>query len=291
MKKLCLTLAFLIFATPALADPLPVVASFSILGDMVKQVGGPDVTVVTLVGSNNDTHVYEPTPADAKKLAAAQLLFVNGLGFEGWMPRLATAAAFKGKTIIASNGIKPRMMNDGIADPHAWQDLSNGSTYVQNIATALEQAMPDKAQDIAARAVAFEAQIKAEDEKVKQAFADIPVAQRKIITSHDAFGYFGVAYGVTFMAPEGLSTEAEPSAAQLAQLIDQMQRENIRTVFLENMASPRMAQQLAKESNALLGGELYSDALSKPNGAAPTYLSMFENNVPKLKAAMLENGK
>jgi zinc/manganese transport system substrate-binding protein len=298
MKKFAVLLAALLFAAvPALADPLPVVASFSILGDMVKQVGGPDVTVVTLVGPDSDTHVYEPTPQDAKTLARATLVFVNGLGFEGWMPRLVSASGFKGKMITASKGITPRTMVDEdekthptITDPHAWQNLSNGLIYVQNIAEALEAALPGKAQDIAARASAYEAQIKTEDDKVRQEFAAVPAAQRKIITSHDAFGYFGAAYGITFLAPEGLSTEAEPSAAALATLIDQMKSEGIKTVFLENMTSPRLATQLAKEGGAQLGAELYSDALSPPDGPAPTYISMFENNVPKLKAAMMENG-
>jgi zinc/manganese transport system substrate-binding protein len=297
MKRvLILSALLLLLAAPVQASPLPVVASFSILGDMVKQVGGNDVAVVTLVGPNSDTHVYEPTPSDAKTLASAGLLFVNGLGFEGWMPRLAAASGFKGKMITVSDGVKPRSMIDEdakdhakITDPHAWQDLSNGLIYVRNIAAALEQAMPDKTAAIEQRAQAYSAQIKAEDDKTRAAFAAVPAAKRRIITSHDAFGYFGAAYGIEFLAPVGLSTEAEPSAAELARLIDQMKGEGIKTVFLENMASPRMAQQLAKEGGAKVGPELYSDALSAPNGPAPTYLSMIENNVPKLAAAMAEN--
>jgi len=302
VKKLFLVLAILTFSgVPAFAaEPLPVVASFSILGDMVQQIGGPDVTVETLVGPNGDTHVYEPTPADAKTLAGAKILFVSGLGFEGWMPRLASASGFKGKTVVASEGVKPRQMKTEekskeaqsgteIIDPHAWQDLSNGLIYVHNIARALEEALPEKASNIETRAKVYEGQIKALDGRIRQEFAAIPAGKRRIITSHDAFGYFGDAYGIEFLAPAGLSTEAEPSAAAFAKLIGQMKQEGIKIVFLENMTSPRLAQQLVKEGGAKLGEELYSDALSEPDGPAPTYLAMFENNVPKLEAAMKDN--
>jgi zinc/manganese transport system substrate-binding protein len=294
MKKFFLLLAALFFAnSPAHAEgPLPVVASFSILGDMVKQIGGPDVQVTTIVGPNSDTHVYEPTPNDAKSLANAKLLFVNGLGFEGWIPRLAEAANFKGKTVTVSNSIKPRtMMDDGkeIIDPHAWQDLSNGIVYAHNIVAALQAALPEKSTDIQLRANAYISQMKAINQNTKTEIAAVPESKRRIITSHDAFGYFGAAYGVEFLAPVGVSTEAEPSAAEVAKLIQQIRQQGIKTIFLENMASPRLAQQLSKESGAKLGAELYSDALSESNGPAPTYLAMFEHNVSKLKAAMLEN--
>jgi len=293
LRKILLVLIALLAALPAAAEtPRPVVASFSILGDMVKEIGGPYVAVTTLVGPDSDTHVYEPTPADAKALADTQLLFVNGLDFESWMPRLVQASGFKGKMIVASNGVKPRTMTeDGheIADPHAWQNLSNGLIYADNIAHALEAALPAHAADIEARAKAYEDKIRALDEKTRHELAAIPAIKRRVITSHDAFGYFGAAYGIEFLAPVGLNTEAEPAAAQIAALIEQMKREGIKTVFLENMTSGRLATELAKEGGAKLGGELYSDALSKPDGPAPTYLAMFDNNVPKLEKAMQEN--
>ena len=272
--------------------PLPVVASFSILGDMVQQIGGDAVSVTTLVGADSDTHTYQPSPDDAKTITHAKLVFVNGLGFEGWMDRLVSASGYHGKMIVASAGVQSRTMDDDgktITDPHAWQSLANGHIYVHNIAAALEAAAPIKAEDIAARAAKYDAEISAKNAWVKKQFADIPVAQRKIITSHDAFGYFGAAYSVKILAPQGYSTESEPSAQDVAKLIDQMKSEGIKTVFLENMSNPRLIEQIGKDAGAKVGGTLYSDALSKQGEAAPTYLQMFDNNVPKMKAAMLES--
>jgi zinc/manganese transport system substrate-binding protein len=302
-QRFLLLILLLLSGTPALADtaPLPVVASISIIGNMVKEIGGPDVDVTTLVGPNGDAHTYEPKPGDIKILTQSRILLLNGLGLEGWMPRLTEAANFKGETVIVSEGVKPRTMKadeDSLAakagavitDPHAWQDLSNGLIYARNIAAALERALPAKAEDIAARATAYQVKIKAMDQKVRAEMSAIPTAKRRIITSHDAFGYFGAAYGVEFLAPVGLSTEAEPSAGDLARLIRQMKQEGIKTVFLENMTSPRLAETLAGEGGAKLGATLYSDALSEPDGPAPTYLGMFENNLPKLIEAMRENG-
>lgn len=297
MKKLfcAALLGMLLCAAPAMADPtpVPVVASFSILGDMVKTIGGDAVSVKILVGPNSDTHTYQPTPDDAKTITDAKIVFVNGLGFEGWMQRLIESSGYKGPVVTASNGVNPRtMMDDGakITDPHAWQDLSNGRMYVRNIAAALEQQIPDQAAAIRARAEKYDGQLADMDVQVKKQFAEIPAAQRKIITSHDAFGYFGAAYGMKVLAPIAGNTEAEPNAADVAQIGDQMKREGIKTIFLENMINPRLVEQLAKDAGAKVGGTLYSDALSAPGEAAPTYLDMFKNNIPKMRAAMLEIG-
>lgn len=295
MKHLALflTLAFIIATTPTIAaTPLPVVASFSILGDMVQEIGGDAITVTTLVGPDSDTHTYQPTPEDAKKLTHAQLVFVNGLSFEGWMQRLAEASGTKAETIITSTGVTPRSMEDDgktVTDPHAWQNLANGRIYVKNIATALEHAIPDEAKAIAKRAAAYDAAIAHKDEDTRKAFAAIPATQRKIITSHDAFGYFGAAYGITFLAPVGMNTEAEASAKDVAKLMDQIKTEGVQEVFIENMTNPKLIEQIAKDTGATMGGELYADALSPPDGKAATYLAMFDNNVPKLKAAMEKN--
>ncbi len=292
-KILAAALLSLAFTAPARAAdaPLPVVASFSILGDMVKQIGGDAVAVKTLVGPDSDTHTYQPTPDDAKTIADAKIVFVNGLGFEGWVDRLIGSSGYTGAVVTASNGVHPRsMVDDGkkITDPHAWQNLSNAHLYVKNIAAALELALPAQAGAIHKRAEKYDAEIAAKDQWVKAQFAHIPAAQRKIITSHDAFGYFGAAYGVKILAPQGYSTEAEPSAADVAHLGDQMKSEGIKTVFLENMTNPRLIEQLGRDAGATVGGTLYSDALSGADGSAPDYLAMFDNNVPKMKSAMLE---
>jgi zinc/manganese transport system substrate-binding protein len=275
------------------ADKIKAVASFSILGDMVKQVGGDRIELTTLVGANGDAHVFEPTPADAKTLAGAQILFVNGLGFEGWMDRLAKSSGFKGNTVVVSTGVKPLAMmeeEDGkeeeITDPHAWQDLANGKIYVANIRDGLIAVDPEGKETYEANAAKYLDAIAKEDAAVKEALAKLPEARRKIITSHDAFGYFGAAYGLEVIAPEGVSTEAEASAKDVAKIIRQIKAEHVPAVFMENITDHRLLDQIARETNAKIGGTLYTDALSPPDGPAPNYLDMFRNNVGALTSAL-----
>jgi zinc/manganese transport system substrate-binding protein len=276
-----------------------VIASFSILGDMIKNVGGDRVQVITLVGPNGDAHVFEPTPADAKAVSAADLVIVNGLGLEGWMDRLIKTSGYKGRVVVASQGIKPREMakeeeaehshggkHEHKIDPHAWQNLANGQVYVDNIAKALSSVDAPGALIYQAHAAAYKTKLGELDQWVKTEFSGIPKPKRRMITSHDAFGYLGAAYGVTILSPMGLSTESEPSAGGVARLIQQIRQEKITAVFIENVSDPRLVAQIGKESGVTLGGELYSDALSKPEGPAPTYIDMFKNNIPKIVAAM-----
>lgn len=294
MKKLLglFAVSLTLIASPAYADRLDVVASFSVLGDMVREVGGDKISLTVLVGPDGDAHTFEPSPKDAKAIAHADLVVMNGLDLEKWMEKLVSAAGYKGPTVIASKGVKPRsMIEDGVTvtDPHAWQDLANGALYAQNIAAALEKADPQDAATFQANANKLSKQLADLDQWVHREINAVPPSKRKVITTHDAFGYFGAAYGVTFMAPEGFSTEAEPGARGLAKLIDQIKEEKIKALFIENMTDPRLIQTIAKETGAKMGGELYSDALSKPGGAAATYPDMFRNNVPKLVAAMMKN--
>ena len=274
-------------------DKVKAVASFSILGDMVRQVGGDRVEVTTLVGPDGDAHVFSPTPADAKTLAAAQLFFVNGLGFEGWMERLEKSSGFKGKTVVASAGVKPRTMveeeggtPETITDPHAWQNLANGKLYVANIRDGLIAADPAGKASYEANAAKYLGEIMQEDDAVRAALAKLPAERRKIITSHDAFGYFGAAYGLEIVAPEGVSTESEASAQDVAKIIRQIKAEHIPAVFIENITDHRLLDQIARETGAKIGGTLYSDALSPPDGPAPNYLDMFRHNVGALTAAL-----
>ena len=275
------------------ADKIKAVASFSILGDMVKQVGGDRVEVVTLVGPDGDAHVYEPTPADAKNLATSQILFTNGLGFEGWMDRLEKSSGFKGKVVVASTGVKPRTMieeeggqPETITDPHAWQDLGNGKLYVANIRDGLIAADPAGKATYEANAAQYLDEIANEETEVKAKLASLPEDRRKLITSHDAFGYFGAAYGLEIIAPEGVSTESEASAQDVAKIIRQIKAEHIPAVFMENITDHRLLDQIARETGAKIGGELYTDALSPPDGPAPTYLDIFRHNIGALTAAL-----
>jgi zinc/manganese transport system substrate-binding protein len=285
----CVALAWLgLTSEVRAADKLKVAASFSVLGDMVKQVGGDRVDVVTFVGPNGDAHVYEPTPGDIKELAASKLLFINGLGLEGWMERLEKSSGFKGTVVVATKGIKPRQMVEDekkITDPHAWQSLANGKIYAANIRDALVAADPEGKATYEANAAKFLDAIAAEDTEVKAAVAKLPAERRKIITTHDAFGYFGAAYGMEFIAPEGVSTESEASAKDVAKIITQIKKEHIPAVFLENVTDSRLLDQIARETGAKVGGTLYSDALSDPSGPAGTYLDMFRHNIGTLTAA------
>ena len=276
-------------ATAQAADPMKVSASFSVLGDMVKQVGGDRVEVFTFVGPNGDAHVYEPTPADAKELSESKVLFINGLGLEGWMTRLEKSSGFKGTVVTASKGITPRKMVEDektVTDPHAWQDLANGKIYVGNIRDALMAVDPEGKATYEANAQQYLDGITGMETKVKEAIAKLPPERRKIITTHDAFGYFGAAYGMAFIAPEGVSTESEASAKDVAKIVRQIKAENIPAVFLENVTDSRLLDQISKETGAKIGGTLFSDALSPPDGPAGTYLGMFRHNIEILSEAL-----
>lgn len=282
--------ALLLGVSPSIAAPIKVVASFSILGDMVGRVGGDRIELTTIVGSNADTHVYEPKPSDAAALKSANVFFVNGLGFEGWLERLVEATRFKGAVVTASDGVKTHEMDeDGetVTDPHAWQSLTNGMLYVANIKAALCAADEDGCATYTANADAYLAEMRALDAEVRTQIDAVPAADRKVITSHDAFGYFAEAYGVQFLAPEGISTESEASAADVAKLIEQVRQQGAKALFMENMSDPRLIRQIANETGVKLGGALYADALSTPDEGAATYLDMFRHNVALLVPAML----
>jgi zinc/manganese transport system substrate-binding protein len=290
----CAALVLGAVGSPALAaEPLRVIASFSILGDIVAEVGGDRVEVRTLVGPNGDAHVYEPTPADARATSAAGLVVVNGLGFEGWLDRLVEASGYSGPVAVASDGVTPINLNGeeaaeiGDIDPHAWQSVANVQVYVKNIVTALCAADAGECADYEANAAAYLAELSALDASIKSGVAAIPAEKRKVITTHDAFGYFAREYGVTFLAPQGVSTESEASAGEVGALIEQIRDEGVSALFLENISDPRLIQQIAAETGIEPGGELYSDALSEPDGPAATYLDMMRHNATLLQSAML----
>jgi zinc/manganese transport system substrate-binding protein len=256
---------------------------------MVRQIGGNHVQVRSLVGPNGDPHVYEPTPQDAEALAKADVVFVSGLGLEGWMDRLIRASGTRGTLVVASTGIPTlRMDEDGkeTVDPHAWNSAANGVVYAENITRALIKADPGHAADYRANGDAYEARLRALDQWARQAVGRIPVARRRVITSHDAFGYMGAAYGIRFLAPVGFSTESEASASEVARLIDQIRRTRIHAVFLENSNDPRLIEQIASETGVRLGRTLYPEALSTADGPAPTYARMFRYNVETLLRGM-----
>ena len=280
-------------------DQVDVVASFSILGEITQRIGGDRVKVHTLVGPDADAHVYQPTPTDAKTLAKARLVIVNGFGFEGWIDRLIKSSGYRGKSVIASTGIQilkrtgmpeehDHHDHAGDVDPHAWQDLSNAARYVDNIAQALIEVDLAGKPTYQENARKFQQEIEALDSEIRQSFRGIPDERRKVVTTHDAFGYFSRAYGISFIAPVGLNTDAEPSAADVGRIIKQIRRDRIPAVFMESVSDPRLLERIRKESGARIGGTLYSDALSKAGGPASTYLDMMRHNARTLVAALKE---
>ena len=325
--------AALTFLAPASAEsdgPIRVVATFSILGDMVSRIGGEHVAVTTLVGPDGDTHVYRPTPADARAVSEADVLVVNGLGFEGWLDRLIETADFDGVRVVATAGIEPIAFEDdhgddhagghdheeseaaedhgdghddhgdehddhgdehddhdhGAFDPHAWQSLRHAVTYVDNVTLALANASPESASAFYRSRALYVAEIEALDAEIRGLLAELPDNARTIVTSHDAFQYFGRDYGLAFVAPQGLSTESEASAKDVVRLIELIRSQGIRAVFLENIADPRLLKRIADETGATIGGTLYPGALSGPEGPAPTYLDMMRHNARTLAQAL-----
>ncbi len=281
--------AFLCAGPAAAQEKIRVVATFSILADFVKNVGGDRVEVASLVGPNSDAHVYAPSPADAKTLAEAKVVFVNGLGLEGWMTRLVKASGSKVPMIVATKDIKTLKMEEGghtETDPHAWQSVANAKIYVANVRDGMIAADPAGKSVYEANTKAYLAKLDALEIEVTTAIAKIPADHRKIITTHDAFGYFGAAYGMQFIAPQGVSTESEASAKDVAKIIRQIKKQKIPAVFMENISDDRLIRRIASETGARIGGALFSDALTNEKGSALTYIDMMRNNIKQFSAAL-----
>lgn len=275
----------------AAGEELEVVASFSILADFVRNVGGARVKVTALVGPGGDAHVYSPSPSDAKTLAAARLIVSNGLGYEGWMDRLVQVSAAQAEVVVAGAGVMRRgagaaaYSSDGI-DPHAWQSVRNAKIYVANIRDGLIRADPAGRDAYEENAATYLSRLDRLDRDIIRAIADIPPQRRKVITTHDAFGYFGADYGISFIAQQGVSTETEASARDVARIILLVRREAIPALFFENVTDPRLILRIAAETGARVGGTLFSDALSTADGPATTYLRMIRHNLATIVAAL-----
>lgn len=284
LKMLCA--ALVIAALPAqAAERVKLVASFTILADFAKNAGGDRVSVTSLVGADGDAHVYAPSPSDAKKIAEARLLVVNGLGFEGWLPRLVQSSGGRAHIVEASKGVAPRKPGSHV-DPHAWQSVANAKIYAANIRDALVAVDPEGADIYRGNTETYLKQLDVLEREVRNAIAAIPEARRKVISTHDAFGYFAEAYGVAFIAPQGVSTDSEASARDVAAIIRQIRAEKIPAVFLENVSDPRLMRRIAAETGARLGGALYSDSLTGAKGDAPTYIDMVRHNIRALTGAL-----
>jgi zinc/manganese transport system substrate-binding protein len=298
-KLIAAAIAVGMAAAPAEAkERLSVVASFSILGDFAQEVGGEHVSVVTLVGPDGDAHAYEPTPADVQQVAEAGAIIVNGLGLEGWLDRLLEASGTRAKVSEATKGIAPLTIDGEVHeqdahthqafDPHAFQSISNAITYVKNIAEALCTADEQNCAAYRANEAAYTQRLKGLHMEVKEAIAKIPADKRRVITSHDAFNYFARDYGIEFLAPEGVSTEAEASAAEVAKLIRQIREKKATALFVENISDPRLVEQIGRETGLKVSGVLFSDALSPKDGPAGTYVDMMRHNVRTITEAIAQ---
>ncbi|WP_412059002.1 metal ABC transporter solute-binding protein, Zn/Mn family [Bartonella sp. DGB2] len=307
-KKLIALSAFFLFPFSALSaqtqEPIKSVATFSILADIVKNVGGDKVNVISLVGPNMDAHIYEPTPADAQNIKQAQIIFTNGLGMEGFINRLISASGTKALVVVASKGVEALQRSQGHDhnkehnndsehkhhhgkyDPHTWQSISNVKIYVKNIAAGLCQINANDCPTFKSNAKAYTEKLDNLNEKIKSEFASIPKNKRIIITNHHAFSYFAHEYGFTFLSPEGISTETEASAASVAKIIKQIKKQKAAALFVENISDPRLIEQISKEAGVKIGNTLYSDALSAQNGPASTYLDMMQYNAKQIVSAI-----
>lgn len=285
MRRILLCVLLLIASPLHAAEQLKVVASFSILADFVRNVGGDRINLTTLVGADSDVHVYTPAPSDAKRIADAKLVVVNGLGLEGWLPRLVQSSGSKAQVVTASAGIAPLKLGSA-ADPHGWQSVPNAKIYVTDIADALATADPDDAEFFRTQAKAYLEKLETLDREVREAVAKIPQERRRVISTHDAFGYFAAEYGVQFIAPLGVSTETEPSARDIATIIGQIKAQKIPAVFLENISDDRLIRRIAAETGSKVGGTLISDGLTGEKGPAPTYIDMVRHNIKALTSAL-----
>jgi zinc/manganese transport system substrate-binding protein len=314
-------------AVPASAKNLNVVASFSIIADFAKNVGGDRIELTTLVGPDGDAHVYEPKPADAAAMAAADVVLVNGLQFEGFLQRLAETSATKAAIVELAKGVETIKMEEeahehghaeaaaeeeehepaaeeghneahevaeeegnhhhGGVDPHAFQSIPNAEIYVKNIADAFCAADAAGCGTYKANAESYTAKLQALDGEVRASVASIPQGKRVVITSHDAFGYFAHEYGIAFLAPEGVSTESEASAADVAALIRQIKEDKASAIFVENITDPRLVEQIATETDLKVGGTLFSDALSDESGSPATYIDMMRHNIQTIRGAII----
>jgi zinc/manganese transport system substrate-binding protein len=282
-------LLFLANAVSANDSSLRVVTSFSILEDLVKELGGESVNVVNLVGRNSDAHMYQPKPSDAIAIANADLVIFNGLEFEGWIMRLIQNSDYKNKQLIASEGVDAINNGDEI-DPHAWQSFRNIRVYIQNITRTLIALRPEYADELTQRQERYLNTLDNLEKRLIEKIADIPPNKRIVVTSHDAFGYLGREFDIRFLAPLGLSLEVEASAEDVASVIDQIRKQNVKALCVENINNPRLLQRIAAETNIGIGGRLYSDALSEVGGPADTYLNMMEHNVESLISAFKLSG-
>lgn len=286
--RLCVVLLLCLPVSLSAAEKARVVTTFSILADITREIGGDDIQLTNLVGADADAHVFEPAPAQVRAVLEADLVIANGLDFEPWLERLLANGEARGTRIDASKGVVPMTVledDQRLVDPHAWQSLGNAEIYARNITQALVQLVPARAAAFEARRDSWLGRLGALRQSIAPRLMALPPERRRVLTSHDAFGYFAQEWRLQFLAAQGVSDAAEPSAAEVAGLIRQLRAEGVRAIFVENIRDARLVKQIAEEAGARVGGTLYSDALAA-EGPASTYLGMYRQNVERLLQAL-----
>ena len=301
-RILAIAFASMLFSNPALAaDRIPVVATFSVIGDMLANIGGDHLDIKTIVAAGGDCELYQPTTADVATVAAARAVFINDLNeeFEPWVEPLLKQARFKGAKIIVSRSVRTLTAEEehpvsgrqlpAAIDQHAWLDPRNGIIYARNIAETLSRLDPANAADYRAHARAYTQELRAIDDWARKEIAQVPLRKRRALASHDSLQYVATAYGITLLAVNGWTNKIEPSAAEVARLARQIETEHVKALFLDSITDPRTMQRIAAETGAVIGGTLYGDSLSPAPGQADTYLKMLRHDVSVLKAGMTTN--
>lgn len=273
---------------PAFLGAQNILTTTSVLRDMAQHIAPDHCRVETIVPRGMDPHIYEPTPSDIDLVLASDLIFMNGLRLEGWLDKIISNAGRHGKKVIVTEGITPitSLEYESAPDPHAWMDLSLGLTYLKNMRKALVELMPRHADEIQQKYDTYIREMRDVHEWTREQIQSIPAENRVLITSHDAFQYFGRAYGMELHAALGLSTDADVKTGDVLNITRLLESSAIPAIFIESTINPKLLEQIASDYNVVIGGELYADALSSQNGPAGTYLDLFRHNVNTITQAL-----
>lgn len=294
MKQIvCFLFLFLLGVSLNAQDKIKIISSASMFTDMAKNIMTDDFEISTIVPVGGDPHKYNARPSDANKVSKADIVLVNGLTFEGWITELIENSGTKAKIVTLTEGITPISSLDyaNSSDPHAWMDVSMSLTYIKNIKNALSEIKPEASDRINANYEKYSAQLKALDEEIKTKISSIPEAKRILITSHDAFQYYGARYGVRLEAIMGISTEAEAQTSDITRVSRVIKESKVPSVFVESTINPKMLKQIAKDNKVGIGGELFADSLDDPEKPAGTYVGMLRYNTNTIVDGLVNGPK
>lgn len=270
------------------SDKIKTVSTISIINDMVKNIGGDKVETHLICAIGTDPHSYIPKPSDPREISKSDIVFNNGIGLEHWIEQMIRNAGGDRPVIIVSEGITPIRDEAGFEDPdpHAWFDLENAQVYAKNIASGLIAIDPENESYYQANLERYLSELDEAHNWAKQQISEIPQVARVLITSHDAFRYFGKTYGLEVHGLQGISTESKPRTEDVKNIIDLIKEKNLKAVFIETTVNPALLQQITNETGAVIGGTLYSDSIGEPGSDGETFINAFKSNVSKIKNAL-----